>query len=159
VTSADDWKHDRIGSAERGENPTVLMQLPSGYVVIGDAQFLPGYCVLLRSPQVGDLNQLSSEDRAIFQRDMALVGDAISMVCGSNGLRRINYEILGNLDEFLHAHIWPRYEWEPEDRRTTSVWLYPKEMWSAKEHQLSAEHDELRKRLTKALQELAAGLH
>ena len=42
-----DWRDDRIGSAARGENPTVLAELPSGYAVIGDVQFLPGYCVLL----------------------------------------------------------------------------------------------------------------
>lgn len=38
-----DRRDDRIGSALRGENPTVLKRLPSGFAVIGDTQFLPGY--------------------------------------------------------------------------------------------------------------------
>lgn len=39
------WKDDRIGAAQRGENPTVLLRLSVGFAVIGDTQFLPGYCV------------------------------------------------------------------------------------------------------------------
>ena len=37
----EDWKHDRIGAAERGENPTVVLRMPSGIAVMGDTQFLP----------------------------------------------------------------------------------------------------------------------
>jgi diadenosine tetraphosphate (Ap4A) HIT family hydrolase len=29
--------------------------------------------------------------------------------------RRVNVEILGNTDPYLHAHVWPRYEWEPAE--------------------------------------------
>lgn len=28
---------------------------------------------------------------------------------------RVNYEIFGNLDPFVHAHVFPRYAWESED--------------------------------------------
>ncbi len=42
----DDCKRDRLGSALRGENPTVLRRLDAGFAVIDDTQFLPGYCVL-----------------------------------------------------------------------------------------------------------------
>jgi hypothetical protein len=42
-----DWREDRIGSALRGENPTVMARLPGGFAVMGDVQGLPGYCVLV----------------------------------------------------------------------------------------------------------------
>ena len=45
------WRDDRIGSAERGENPMVLARMKSGFAVIGDTQFLPGWGVLLASPR------------------------------------------------------------------------------------------------------------
>ncbi|WP_199754944.1 hypothetical protein [Amycolatopsis sp. WAC 04197] len=48
----DGWKRDRIGSALRGGNPTVLRRLDAGFAVIGDTQFLPGYCVLLTDSPV-----------------------------------------------------------------------------------------------------------
>ena len=47
----DNWKIDRIHSAEIGENPTVMVKMKSGFAVMGDYQFLPGYCVLLGFPK------------------------------------------------------------------------------------------------------------
>ncbi len=38
----DAWKQDRIGTAQRGENPTTLLRMRSGFAFIGDSQFLPG---------------------------------------------------------------------------------------------------------------------
>lgn len=120
------WKKDRIGSAINGTNPMVITKMKSGYAVIGDTQFLPGYCVLLPNNKVSSLNELSFEDRKDFLVDMTLIGDAIIDVCNP---KRINYEILGNSDEFLHAHIFPRYIWE-EERVKRPVWLYPKSNWT-----------------------------
>jgi diadenosine tetraphosphate (Ap4A) HIT family hydrolase len=117
-----DWKQDRIGSAERGENPMVLARMRSGFAVIGDTQFLPGYSLLLASPQVDHLTDLSFTQRGLYLQDMTLIGEAIMQVCQP---RRINYEILGNTDHFLHAHIFPRYSWEPAERQGSPVWLYP----------------------------------
>lgn len=98
-------KLDRIGSSLRGENPTVLARMESGFAQFGETQFLPGYCVLIAYPQVASLNDLDARGREVFLRDMALVGDAITKVCQP---LRINYGILGNLDTYLHAHIYPR---------------------------------------------------
>jgi hypothetical protein len=53
-----DWRRDRIASAERGENPAVLLRMPSGFAVMGDTQFLPGYCLLLAAPKVAHLTDL-----------------------------------------------------------------------------------------------------
>jgi hypothetical protein len=46
-----DWRQDRVGSALRGQNPTVLVRLPGGFAGMGDPQWLPGYCVLLTEPE------------------------------------------------------------------------------------------------------------
>jgi diadenosine tetraphosphate (Ap4A) HIT family hydrolase len=149
-----DWKLDRIASAARGENPTVLAKMRSGFVVMNDTQFLPGYCILLGYPRVNGLNDLNLKARADFLVDMSLIGDAISAVCQP---LRINYDILGNTDPFLHAHIVPRYMWEEETMRKGPVWLYPKEKWSLETHQFSIEkHGELKRSLSQALQKLAA---
>ena len=125
--AADDWRADRIGAAERGENPMVIARMRSGFAVIGDTQFLPGYCVLLASPQVGSLEDLSPGDRAVYLEDMGRLGAAVNAACAP---RRINYSIYGNTDAFLHAHVFPRYEWEPAERISGPVWLYPRENWS-----------------------------
>ncbi|MGE5579261.1 MAG: HIT family protein [Bacillota bacterium] len=145
------WKDDRLESAVQGRNPTVLLRMKSGFAVIGDTQFLPGYCLLLAYPKVGSLNDLSLEQRADFLLDMSLLGDAIHAVCKP---LRVNYEILGNTDPFLHAHISPRYAWEEESRRKSPVWLYPQRNWALDEYQFRPEkHGDLKERLTSALQD------
>ncbi|WP_274434221.1 HIT family protein [Alicyclobacillus sp. ALC3] len=108
-----DWKKDRFSAIENHENPMILARMKSGYAVIGDTQFLPGYCVLLAYPEVNSLEDLSLQGRTNFLRDMSLLGEAVQFVCSP---RRLNYSIYGNSDEFLHAHVFPRYDWEPEER-------------------------------------------
>lgn len=48
------WRDDRVGSALRGENPTVPRRLDTGFAVIGDAQFLPGYARPLTDDPAAD---------------------------------------------------------------------------------------------------------
>lgn len=147
-----DWKNDRIGSALKGENPTVIAKMKSGFAVIGDPQFLPGYCVLLGYPKVTSLNDLNIAQRKDFLIDMSLIGDAIDHVCNPI---RVNYDILGNTDNFLHAHVFPRYEWEEEERRKYPVWLYPKENWTIDKYQFNEEnYGELKTQLSMKLHEL-----
>ena len=107
--------HRRVEAARAGTNHTVICRLPSGWVVLGDTQFLRGYSILLPDPVVADLNALDLPQRTAFLRDMTVLGDALLEVTGAY---RINYEILGNLEPALHAHIFPRYLTEPEEFRT-----------------------------------------
>ncbi len=127
----DNWKHNRIVSCKNGTNPTLITELKSGYVVIGDTQFLPGYCVLLYKDNITSLNDLDINERKQFLIDMTLVGDAIKEVYNPY---KINYEILGNLDEFVHAHIFPRYEWEGENVKH-SVRRYSKDKFIEESNQ------------------------
>ena len=148
------WQRDRIGSAERGENPTVLTRMRSGFAVIGDTQFLPGYCLLLGTPRVTHLSDLPLDQRRDFLLDMSLLGEAIEAVCQP---RRVNYAILGNLDPFLHAHVIPRYDWEPEEYLHGPIERYPHEQREAPDAQFSPErHGQLQADLTAKLRELLA---
>lgn len=106
--------HQRVEAARKGENPTVIRRVESGWVVIGDVQFLRGYCLLLPDPVVPSLDSLTAIQRAGFLRDMTVLGDALLEATEAD---RINYEILGNSEAALHAHLFPRYDTEPEDNR------------------------------------------
>jgi hypothetical protein len=44
--------HRRVETARQGNNPTVICRVPSGWVVLGDVQFLRGYSLLLPDPVV-----------------------------------------------------------------------------------------------------------
>ena len=113
--------HRRVEAARNGHNPSVLLKMESGWVVLGDTQILNGYCLLLSDPVSADINALSLRERVIFLRDMTIIGDALLEVTYAS---RINYEILGNSDKALHAHIIPRFDAEPEELRRGPVWFY-----------------------------------
>jgi diadenosine tetraphosphate (Ap4A) HIT family hydrolase len=113
--------HQRVAAAQAGTNPTVICRMPSGWAVLGDVQFLRGYSLLLPDPVVADLNALDRQKRAEYLLDMTILGDALLEVTGAS---RINYEILGNLDPALHAHVIPRYITEPEPMRKGPAFFY-----------------------------------
>ena len=116
--------HQRVEAARKGRNPTVICKLPSGWAVLADSQFIIGYALLLPDPVVTDLNELTGSGRTSFLDDMSLIGDALLKHTDSY---RINYEILGNSEPALHAHIFARYKNEPEWFRQRPVWMYDKE--------------------------------
>ncbi|RNG30964.1 diadenosine tetraphosphate hydrolase [Streptomyces botrytidirepellens] len=153
----DDWRKDRIGSALRGGNPTVLRRLEAGFAVIGDVQFLPGYSVLLvDDPAVQRLSALPKSKRLAFLSDMDKLGEAVERA-GKRldpAFQRVNLEILGITDPFLHAHVWPRFDWEPADLVGRPVWLYPRQRWSDKRYALGPQHDVLRQAITEELDRL-----
>lgn len=145
----DSWKNDRVGSAERGENPTVMVKMKSGFAVIGDNQFLPGYCVLLGYPKANSLNELSLTERTQYLTDMTLIGDAIIKVCTP---LRINYSILMNLDHYLHTHIEARYDGEPEAYQRRPSYFYPKEQRYGAQYEYSDEkYGDLKRNITENL--------
>ncbi|MGY1440040.1 HIT family protein [Streptomyces reniochalinae] len=155
----DEWRQDRVGSALRGENPTVLRRLAAGFAAIGDVQFLPGYSVLLvDDPHVQRLSELSRGRRLAFLADMDKLGEAVERACKrlDPAFRRVNLEILGNTDPFLHAHVWPRFAWEPPELLGKPVWLYPREWWSDEGHALGLRHAALREAIDEELALLAS---
>jgi diadenosine tetraphosphate (Ap4A) HIT family hydrolase len=137
---------ERVACARAGADESVVCRVPSGWVVMGDVQFLPGYCMLLPDPVVPGLNDLSESARVAYLGDMARLGDAVLAVTGA---RRINYEILGNVDPELHAHVFPRYAHEPDERRRAPVWFYD---WTAAPKFSPAEHGALRDALRRFFQ-------
>ncbi len=113
--------HQRVRDCRAGEYPKTICRLSSGWVVLGDVQFLPGYSLLLPDPVVADPNQMDEATRKTFFYEMSLLGDAI---LSATDAVRVNYEILGNQEPALHAHVFPRFEDEPEELRLKPVWFY-----------------------------------
>lgn len=150
----EDFRQDRVGSALQGTNPTVLRRMRAGFAVIGDVQHLPGYCLLITDdPAADQLTDLTPERQLVFLEDAAFLARAVSTVCRRRDpqFRRINLEIQGNTDAFLHAHVTPRYKWEPPD---IVGWPAALHQWTKRvndEHRLGAQHDDLRVEITAEL--------
>lgn len=91
---------------------------------------------------------------------MDTLGQAVETACraADSGFRRMNYEILGNTDAYLHAHLFPRYEWEPPEHIGRPAWLYDPEEFYGPEAALAPRHDELRGRIVVELANLGAAV-
>jgi len=124
MTAFETLIHERVAQARLGQNPTVISRVRSGWVVLGDQQFFEGYCLLLPDPVVEHLTDLDRLGRSEFLCDMALIGEAL-LAC--TDAYRINYDILGNHDAALHAHVFPRFAREPEKLRRGPIWGYDAE--------------------------------
>ncbi|GAB3916471.1 DeoR family transcriptional regulator [Microlunatus endophyticus] len=152
-----DWRTDRVASALDGTNPTVVRHLDAGFAVAGDVQFLPGYSLLLTDqPGTDRLTDLPRNRRLAFLGSMEMLGEAVEIVCRrlDPAFRRINLEIQGNLLPLLHAHIWPRYDWEPDHLVMGPVALYPDSHWRDPDTRLGPSHDRFRVELGEELDRL-----
>ncbi|WP_338567952.1 HIT domain-containing protein [Pseudomonas canadensis] len=137
---------ERVAQARNSTNDKVISRMASGWAVMGDVQFLPGYCLLLPDPVVASLNDLDTEARTAYLLDMARLGDAVLQATGA---LRMNYEILGNSEPELHCHLFPRYASEPDDKRTMPAWFYD---WKNAVQYAEREHGQLRKAIAQLLQ-------
>jgi diadenosine tetraphosphate (Ap4A) HIT family hydrolase len=137
--------HRQVEAARSGTLDRVVARMQSGWAVLGDPQITRGYCLLLPDPVVTDLNALAGDNRRQFLEDMARLGDAVLLVTAAE---RINYEILGNVEAALHAHIIPRHTDEAPEQRKQPVWLHD---WSAAVPFDVDAHRQLRARIAAAL--------
>jgi diadenosine tetraphosphate (Ap4A) HIT family hydrolase len=133
--------HALVDRCRDGQLPAAITKLPSGWVIMGERQVLPGYCLLLPDPVVPHLNALDADARAQFLFDMALVGDVLLVITAA---ARINYAIYGNVDPALHAHIFPRDSAEPEHTRSAQPWALD---WNAAPLYSDALHGDFKRRV------------
>jgi diadenosine tetraphosphate (Ap4A) HIT family hydrolase len=130
--------HRMVEACRRGDDPSVILRMTSGWAVMGQRQVLRGYSLLLPDPVVPHLNAFAPDARDQFMADVAALGEAVFQATGA---LRINYAVFGNLEPALHAHVHPRYTDEPEAMRTGNPWSYD---WSQAPLFDVAVHGELR---------------
>jgi diadenosine tetraphosphate (Ap4A) HIT family hydrolase len=138
--------HGMVERCRAGDYEPAVGRLPSGWVVMGERQVLPGYCLLLPDPVVPDLNALQGDARREFMLEMGLIGDALKSVTGAV---RINYAIFGNVEPALHAHLFPRRADEPAAIRSAHPWALD---WDGAPRFSRAEHLDFQARLMQELQ-------
>ena len=133
--------HALVERCRGAQLPAAIAKVPSGWVIMGERQVLPGYCLLLPDPVVPHLNALDADARTQFMSDMALIGDVLLVITAA---ARINYAIYGNVDPALHAHIFPRDSAEPESTRTAQPWALD---WNAAPLYSDALHGDFKRRV------------
>lgn len=133
--------HEMVERCRGAAFPRSITKLRSGWVVMGEKQVLPGYCLLLPDPVVPDLNALAPLERAQYLADMALIGDALLALTAA---ARINYAIYGNVEPALHAHVFPRFSDEPPAQRAAQPWALD---WNVAPSFSAPVHGDLKQRI------------
>ncbi len=102
------------------EFPDAIAELPRSWLILGDAQFYRGYCVILAKRHVREMHALPRGEAHELLDELIAVGKAIERVTAP---LKLNYECLGNQEPHVHWHVFPRYA---DDRmRLEPVWTRP----------------------------------
>ncbi|MGB4658622.1 MAG: HIT family protein [Mobilitalea sp.] len=111
---------ERIEMIKDGTNPYFVIELETGYVVLGDHQHFKGYTLFLCKEHVSELHFLPSQFRLKYLEEMSLVAEAVYRVFKPE---KLNYEILGNGDSHVHWHLFPRVDGDTPEKGP--VWWLP----------------------------------
>ena len=134
---------DRI---KAGEFRDLVAELNSCYVILGDAQYYRGYCILFAKIHATELYLMSADAaRALFD-EMRLTAEAIAAVVKP---WKMNYECLGNSEPHVHWHLLPRYE--TDELRRGPIWMRPES-----ERKVSLDESDRRTLVASIQRELAA---
>lgn len=117
---------ERIEMIKECKNPYFVMELETGYVVMGDHQHFKGYTLFLCKEHVTELHYLSRDFKLKYLEEMSIVAEAVYNVFKPE---KMNYELLGNGDTHVHWHLFPRVSGDTPEKGP--VWWLPRnEMWN-----------------------------
>ncbi|HLW70842.1 MAG TPA: HIT family protein [Candidatus Binataceae bacterium] len=109
-----------IDRLRAGSFPDLVAELPRSWMILGDAQFYRGYCVLFAKRHVVEPHLMPRGEAHELLDEMLAAGKAINAVTSPI---KLNYECLGNQEPHVHWHIFPRSSADP--MRLQPVWLRP----------------------------------
>lgn len=125
----------RLRLSARGENPNLVAELPTGYVVLGDDQYIRGYTLFLCKIHAVELFDLEPGFRTQFLNEMALTAQAVATVFHAE---KMNYELLGiGKSVHMHWHLFPRRTGDTP--QPGPIWLTPKAVLHGPQAQISSQ--------------------
>ncbi|HUY39164.1 MAG TPA: HIT family protein [Candidatus Binataceae bacterium] len=95
-----------------------VAELADSYVILGDAQFYRGYCVILAKTHATEIYLMPPDEAHRLFEELRLVAEAIASVTRP---WKLNYACLGNEEPHVHWHIFPRYQ--SDELRRGPVWM------------------------------------
>ena len=133
----------RLATCVDGSHPGLVAELDTGWAILGDRQWWPGYTLLLCKSPVTELHELSPVVRLRHLEELAQLAEAVCRVVRPH---KLNYELLGNSVPHVHWHLFPRRVDEPDP--TSPVWTQLPTPEEDAAHRLDrVRHDGLRRAL------------
>lgn len=87
------------------DDPYLIMELETGYVILGWFQRFRGYTVFTCKEHGPELHNLEHDFKIRHLEEMTIVANAI---CNLFKPDKLNYELLGNGCPHIHWHLYPR---------------------------------------------------
>ncbi|HWT76259.1 MAG TPA: HIT family protein [Mobilitalea sp.] len=110
-------------SLEKIKNdPYFIMELDTGYAMLGWFQRFKGYTVFVCKQHASELHQLEYSFKMKYLEEMSLLAEAAFNVYKPD---KMNYELLGNGVSHLHWHLYPRVAGDTPKKGP--VWQLPNE--------------------------------
>jgi diadenosine tetraphosphate (Ap4A) HIT family hydrolase len=107
---------------DAGKRAGVIAELSETWLLLGENQGCPGWCVAVLKEHCEHMAELPVERQLRVFEDVARAAAAVRAVFGPV---RVNYECLGNVVPHVHWHVIPRHAGDPTPRET--VWGWPAE--------------------------------
>jgi diadenosine tetraphosphate (Ap4A) HIT family hydrolase len=108
---------ERITAGTFGD---LIAELPRSWLILGDAQFYRGYCVLFAKRHVTEMHLMPRGEAHELLDELIAVGKTLERVVKP---LKLNYECLGNQEPHVHWHVFPRSADDP--MRLAPVWVRP----------------------------------
>ena len=141
----------RIAQTRQGQNPFLVREMETGYVVLGDFQRFTGYTLFLCKTHATELHHLPQRTRELFLHEMALTAEAVDRAFHPD---KLNYELLGvGRNRHMHWHIFPRREGDTP--QPGPVWRLPAaELNDPRCRPSMPQLEDMKRRLNRALDEI-----
>lgn len=97
-----------------------IAELPRSWLILGNAQFYRGYCVLLAKRHASEIHLMPRGEAHELLDEMLAVGKALTAAVHP---LKLNYECLGNLEPHVHWHVFPRFADDP--MHLAPIWVRP----------------------------------
>jgi diadenosine tetraphosphate (Ap4A) HIT family hydrolase len=139
----------RLDRVRQGHDPFFLAELRESLAILHKHQpfgsQVGGWCTLWLKDHHEHLGLLPRGRQARLAEDLADLAAAMHAALTPLGMRRINYECLGNVVAHVHWHLIPRFDPPADPNPGATVWVRPP-------HELDCGvSDELRDRLVSLL--------
>lgn len=97
-----------------GPHASLIAELPTAWLLLGEHQALPGYAVLWSKAHVRELHDLPVDAYSAFMADLRRASSAVAK---ASDCWKLNTAVLGNVVGHAHVHLFPRSAMDPERLR------------------------------------------
>jgi diadenosine tetraphosphate (Ap4A) HIT family hydrolase len=96
---------DKIPKLLNEKSPFIVHEFKNSFLIVGEHQTYPGYCVLVLKNHVTEIFELNTQTQVEFFDELAASTKVLKSTFSADKMNVASY---GNVTPHLHWHIFPR---------------------------------------------------